>query len=56
MGGVYCEDCDITPLAKSHDAAGVAAHAVDPEEADRLWKYSADLTGVDTMRQAQKGM
>jgi protochlorophyllide reductase len=52
----YCEDCNIAPLAKTGDAAGVAPHAVDPGEAGRLWEYSADLTGVDTIRQARKGM
>ncbi|MGN9845355.1 SDR family NAD(P)-dependent oxidoreductase [Nonomuraea sp. H19] len=46
MGGVYCEDCDITGLA-ADEGAGVRAHAIDPEQAARLWRLSADLTGVD---------
>jgi len=25
----------------------VDAHAIDPEQAARLWAYSAELTGVD---------
>ena len=51
LGGVYCEDCDIaeptvsgSPTAR---AAGVDAHAIDPDDAARLWTYSAELTGVN---------
>jgi NAD(P)-dependent dehydrogenase (short-subunit alcohol dehydrogenase family) len=51
MGGVYCEDCDIAertdvggPTAAT---AGVDAHAIDPDDAARLWAVSAELTGVD---------
>lgn len=51
MGGVYCEDCDIanptdhdSPLARY---VGVDAHAIDPEAATRLWRLSAELTGVN---------
>jgi NAD(P)-dependent dehydrogenase (short-subunit alcohol dehydrogenase family) len=51
MGGVYCENCDIaTPTdvgAPDANLRGVDAHAVDPETAARLWKVSAELTGVD---------
>ncbi|MFF2843756.1 SDR family NAD(P)-dependent oxidoreductase [Paenarthrobacter sp. NPDC057981] len=50
-GGVYCEDCDIakptdkeSPLARYQ---GVDAHAVDKEDAARLWALSAQLTGVN---------
>lgn len=50
-GGVYCEDCDIaaevdpdSPMARF---AGVNPHAVDPDDAARLWELSAELTGVD---------
>jgi NAD(P)-dependent dehydrogenase (short-subunit alcohol dehydrogenase family) len=45
LGGLYCEDCDVAPLAES--GAGVRPYAVDPEEAAHLWKLSASLTGVD---------
>lgn len=51
MCGVYCENCDIAPLAD--DAAttnkvgslalGVMPHAIDPEVADALWKISEQL-------------
>ena len=51
MGGVYCEDCDVSaptdvdsPFARY---LGVDAHAIDPDEAARLWALSAELTGVD---------
>ena len=51
LGGVYCEDCDVSaptdvesPFARF---LGVDAHAIDPDEAARLWTLSAELTGVD---------
>jgi NAD(P)-dependent dehydrogenase (short-subunit alcohol dehydrogenase family) len=50
MGGVYCEDCDIAELVPNDVepfTGGVRAYAVDPDEAARLWKLSAELTGVD---------
>jgi NAD(P)-dependent dehydrogenase (short-subunit alcohol dehydrogenase family) len=51
MGGVYCEDCDIAPLAdpatEEGQARGVNPYAVDPEQAVRLWAVSAGLTGID---------
>ena len=50
MGGVYCEDCDIAeptevggPSARIH---GVDAHAIDRDDAARLWAVSAELTGA----------
>ncbi len=46
LGGVYCLDCDIAPVAVG-DGPGVAAHAIDPESAARLWALSAERTGVD---------
>lgn len=48
-GGVYCENCDIAPLADPDgalDDGGVRAYAVDPESAARLWQASARLTGI----------
>ncbi|MEV0383074.1 SDR family NAD(P)-dependent oxidoreductase [Nonomuraea sp. NPDC050643] len=48
MGGVYCEDCDIAESTSEQGMGpGVRAHAVDPEQAARLWTLSARLTGVD---------
>lgn len=46
MGGVYLEDCDIAePAPADGTRTGVRDHAVDPEQAARLWQLSADLTG-----------
>lgn len=47
MGGVYCEDCEIS-LSKeeAHGGKGVAAWAMDPKAAERLWTVSETLTGL----------
>jgi NAD(P)-dependent dehydrogenase (short-subunit alcohol dehydrogenase family) len=47
QGGVYCEDCDIAVLADGDSTVGVRQHAIDPDDAARLWTLSAELTGVD---------
>jgi NAD(P)-dependent dehydrogenase (short-subunit alcohol dehydrogenase family) len=54
MGGVYCADCDIADVVESIEpgGGGVIAHAVDPEQAARLWEVSANLTGVDAFARA----
>ncbi|MGS0894317.1 SDR family NAD(P)-dependent oxidoreductase [Burkholderia stagnalis] len=46
-GGVYCEDCDIATVTTGDEEAGVRPHAIDPEQAERLWALSAGLSGVD---------
>lgn len=48
LGGVYCENCDIAPMADPDAASGpgVKAYAVDPDMARRLWALSDKLTGV----------
>ncbi|UMP02477.1 SDR family NAD(P)-dependent oxidoreductase [Amycolatopsis sp. EV170708-02-1] len=47
MGGLYCEDCDIAEIAAEEgEWVGVRPYAIDPGEAERLWEYSAGLTGV----------
>ncbi|MFJ2178627.1 SDR family NAD(P)-dependent oxidoreductase [Streptomyces sp. NPDC087851] len=47
-GGVYCEDCDIAETtAEDGPRTGVRSYATDPEQAARLWRLSAELTGVD---------
>ncbi|MGP2437805.1 SDR family NAD(P)-dependent oxidoreductase [Streptomyces sp. JW3] len=47
LGGVYLEDCDIAEPAPADGAgSGVRDWAVDPEQAARLWRLSAELTGV----------
>jgi NAD(P)-dependent dehydrogenase (short-subunit alcohol dehydrogenase family) len=47
LGGVYLEDCDIAELARDGGTAGVKDWAIDPEQAARLWRLSAELTGVN---------
>ncbi len=43
--GVYCDDCDIAPVAAPDGTGpGVAPWAIDPDEAERLWEYSARIT------------
>ncbi|MEI4509248.1 SDR family NAD(P)-dependent oxidoreductase [Sphingopyxis sp. CCNWLW253] len=45
VGGVYCEDCDIAPVAAEGATRGVKPWASDPELADRLWILSERLVG-----------
>jgi len=47
MGGVYCEDCDITSVAETKGQPGVRRYAIDGASARRLWTLSAELTGVN---------
>jgi NAD(P)-dependent dehydrogenase (short-subunit alcohol dehydrogenase family) len=52
LGGLYLEDCEVTPVANPEgrvtgQALGVMPHAKDPEQAERLWAWSAEQTGVD---------
>ncbi|MFE1313786.1 hypothetical protein [Streptomyces sp. NPDC058755] len=53
LGGVYGENCDISPLVAAENEAGwgaesgqpgVLPYAVDPEAAARLWEVSERLT------------
>ncbi|WP_027684226.1 SDR family NAD(P)-dependent oxidoreductase [Rhizobium leguminosarum] len=46
LGGVYCENSDIASL-ETEARTGVRPYAVDPENADLLWKESVRLTGTD---------
>ncbi|MCE7001611.1 SDR family NAD(P)-dependent oxidoreductase [Kibdelosporangium philippinense] len=54
LGGVYCEDVEVAPLAPDDQAdsvtladsltkRGVMPYAVDPESVERLWKLSEAL-------------
>jgi NAD(P)-dependent dehydrogenase (short-subunit alcohol dehydrogenase family) len=54
MGGVYCADCDIADVVERIEAGGggVMAHAIDRDEAARLWELSAQLTGADAFAAA----
>jgi NAD(P)-dependent dehydrogenase (short-subunit alcohol dehydrogenase family) len=50
LGGVYCEDCDIAAVNDDPAAtSGVRPHAIDPDQARRLWDLSARLTGVNAL-------
>ena len=42
IGGRYFEDCNEAGLNQSGTRTGVAAYALDPESADRLWQVSID--------------
>ncbi|GHJ16044.1 SDR family NAD(P)-dependent oxidoreductase [Micromonospora sp. AKA38] len=45
VGGRYFEDCTEAPVvtARPADYTGVAAYAVDPSNAERLWSTASDL-------------
>jgi len=47
-GGVYCADCDVSPLVHEASPLGnsVRDYAVDSELARRLWTVSEELTGL----------
>lgn len=52
LGGLYLEDCDVAPVANpdgrvTGQALGVFPHATDPDEASRLWAWSAEQTGLN---------
>ncbi|MNF15444.1 oxidoreductase [compost metagenome] len=48
MGGVYCEDCNISEAVTADSTApyGVRPWATDPELAKRLWQLSGELTDL----------
>ncbi len=47
IGGVYCEDCEISlPQEEAPGDKGVAPWAMDPQAADRLWDISKTITGI----------
>jgi NAD(P)-dependent dehydrogenase (short-subunit alcohol dehydrogenase family) len=52
-GGVYCVDCDIAEVIEREaleglhqNLNGVIPWAIDPDSAERLWKLSKEMTGV----------
>lgn len=53
-GGLYLEDCDVAvpsgdlPPGKE-GTSGVKDYALDPGEAERLWDWSADRTGLNVL-------
>jgi NAD(P)-dependent dehydrogenase (short-subunit alcohol dehydrogenase family) len=46
IGGRYFEDCNEAAPNEPGTRRGVAAHALDPEAAARLWQVSLDTTGA----------
>ena len=47
VGGVYCEDCEVSlPQGEAEGNKGVASWAMNPTAADRLWAISQQLTGL----------
>ncbi len=47
LGGVYCEDTDISELYLGQEfSAGVKPYSVDETNAKRLWKLSEKWTGI----------
>jgi NAD(P)-dependent dehydrogenase (short-subunit alcohol dehydrogenase family) len=48
VSGIYFEDCNGALPAEPGDAQGIHPHAVDPDAAARLWRYTADLVGRST--------
>ena len=48
-GGLYCENCDVAARdnTPTPTETGVRDYAIDPVQAARLWKLSAELTGID---------
>ncbi|MCV9926243.1 SDR family NAD(P)-dependent oxidoreductase [Flavobacterium sp. LS1R49] len=49
IGGVYCEDGDIAPLANGEDSVGsygVELYSLDETNAKRLWDLSEQMTGM----------
>jgi NAD(P)-dependent dehydrogenase (short-subunit alcohol dehydrogenase family) len=47
IGGRYCEDCQLAPLASAPTGPGYQPYAVDPDTARRLWVLSERLVGQD---------
>ena len=46
VGGRYFEDCNEAGPHQEGTRHGVAAHALDPEAAERLWQVSLDTLGL----------
>jgi len=47
IGGIYCEDADIAPLASDSELSpGVKRYSLDQADAKRLWKWSENASGI----------
>jgi NAD(P)-dependent dehydrogenase (short-subunit alcohol dehydrogenase family) len=48
LGGVYCEDADIAPLALGPEmSAGVKPYSLEAAAAKRVWVWTEELTGIN---------
>lgn len=49
VGGLYCQDCEVATVDERNPPSftGVRRHAIDPDQAARLWALSSTLTGID---------
>jgi hypothetical protein len=49
LGGIYCENSDIAPILPDGVVGqpGVANWAIDTGSADRLWRVSRQMNGLD---------
>ena len=45
QGGIYLEDVHIAEPAVDGGTGGISAHAIDPEQAERLWSWSEEQVG-----------
>ena len=47
IGGVYCEDVEVAPLSLENTVTqGVKPYSLDENSANRLWKWSEEVTGI----------
>ena len=47
IGGIYCEDADIAPLASDNELSpGVKRYSLDQADAKRLWEWSEKASGI----------
>lgn len=55
IGGVYCENCNIAEIDRGQiehryddpfTIRGVQPYSIDPENAEKLWKLSEEMTGL----------
>lgn len=44
-GGLYCEDCNVAEQDDTSTSGGVRSYAIDPENANKLWALSEQMTG-----------
>lgn len=51
LGGLYLEDCEVASPATSQGTfVGVCDFAVNPDEAQKLWDYTAELTNINAFK------